>query len=518
MRKLRAAGYIRLSKEDYNLGELDVSESVINQRSFIATYIEEQGWELTKFYIDEDISGSDRDRPEFNSMITDAYAKEFDIIVCKKQSRFARDLELIEKYVLGEFLEIGIRFIAILDHIDTNSISSSTRKNSQISGLVDQWYLEDLSDNIRAALGAKIRRGESIASFPPYGYQKDPKNKNKYIINPETAPVVKRMFQMYLEGYGFEAIAKTFNAEGIPNWYTYQKGFTNVQRGNETDLTYRWRGSTIAGMLKNERYIGTMVQGRYKKASYKSKKLLRRPESEWIKIENCHEPIIDLDTWNAVQEQRKIKRRATRTGRQHPLSGKVYCGKCGGRLILGSKASNGQQSYYSCSTRRVAIELCEGSSISDFRLEAIVLERLRELIHDYLDEEYQIECLPDPGTQLEEIERKLKMVRGEIEATDQNLKIMYQDRLTGVLTLDDFMNIKADIDKKRQTLQEKENIYLEQKKTCKDTEERLESKKRVLQEYSNITMLTVEATDRLIKKIIVTNDGKDKVVEILWNF
>ena len=212
MRKLRAAGYIRLSKEDYNLGELDVSESVINQRSFIATYIEEQGWELTKFYIDEDISGSDRDRPEFNSMITDAYAKEFDIIVCKKQSRFARDLELIEKYVLGEFLEIGIRFIAILDHIDTNSISSSTRKNSQISGLVDQWYLEDLSDNIRAALGAKIRRGESIASFPPYGYQKDPKNKNKYIINPETAPVVKRMFQMYLEGYGFEAIAKTFNA------------------------------------------------------------------------------------------------------------------------------------------------------------------------------------------------------------------------------------------------------------------------------------------------------------------
>lgn len=200
------------------------------------------------------------------------------------------------------------------------------------------------------------------------------------------------------------------------------------------------------------------------------------------------------------------------------MSGKIYCGKCGGRLILGSKASNGQQSYYSCSTRRVAIELCEGSSISDFRLEAIVLERLRELIHDYLDEEYQIECLPDPGTQLEEIERKLKTVRGEIEATDQNLKIMYQDRLAGVLTLDDFMNIKADIDKKRQTLQERENLYLEQKKTCKDTEERLESKKKVLQEYSNITMLTVEAADRLIKKIIVTNDGKDKVVEILWNF
>ena len=518
MHKLRAVGYIRLSKEDYNLGELDVSESVINQQSFITTYIEDQGWELVKFYIDEDISGSDRNRPAFNSMITDAYAKEFDIIVCKKQSRFARDLELIEKYVLGEFLEIGIRFIAILDHIDTDTISSSTRKNSQISGLVDQWYLEDLSDNIRAALGAKIRRGEAIASFPPYGYQKDPNNKNKYVIDPKTAPVVKRMFQMYLEGYGFEMIARKFNEEGVPNWYAYNRGFTNVRRREETEVSYLWRGSTIAGMLENERYIGTMVQGRFKKASYKSKKLLRTPESDWIRVENCHEPIIDMDTWNAVQERRKSKRRPTKQGKHHPLSGKIYCGKCGGKLVLGGKVATAKQAYYRCAIRNIKPELCEGSSIGDMKLESIVMERLQQVIRDYLDEDYQLSCLPSPKTHMDEIERNLKEVQGEISAAENNIRIMYQDRLSGVITLEEFLKIKEDIDKKKAILQERANVYLKEKKACQNTEKRLDSKRKILQEYSDIQELTAATADKLIKKIIVTNDGKEKIVEIMWNF
>lgn len=518
MGKLRAVGYVRLSREDYDLGQLDESESITNQKSFIKSFAKENGWELQRFYVDEDLSGSDRDRPQFNEMITAAYAGKFDIIIVKKQSRFARDLELVEKYILREFIEIGIRFISILDNIDTAVISTGMRKTSQISGLVDQWYLEDASENIQAALKAKIRRGESIASFAPYGYLKDPKNKNKFVIDPETAPIVKRMGQMYLAGYGFESIAKTFNAEGIPNPYAYKKSFTKIRMAKETDLTFLWRGSTIAQMLSNEVYIGNIVQGRFKKASYKSKKLLRVPKENWVRVENCHEPIFDSKTWNSIQELRSMKNgRAGGNGKRHPLSGKVFCGKCGGKMVLSSISQ--KHCYYKCTTRMVDQSLCTGSSIDYVRLEKLIIERLRRIISEYLDEDYQLRHIDTSADRSAEIEKELEIAQTEIEMLERKLRIMYEDRLAGVLSLEEFVSIKEATQKRKEIFEEKVQMYRSELKTYKNAKDELKEKKKLLQAHSDVTKLTTEIVNKLIKKVVVSGNGKEeKTVEIMWNF
>lgn len=201
MQKQIAALYVRLSQEDRNkLSREDESESIINQQNILTDYCKRNSFEIYDIYKDEDFSGSDRERPEFNRMISDAREKRFNTIICKNQSRFARDMELIEKYVNGLFPIWGIRFISVVDNGDTMNIAN--RKTRQIFALTDQWYLEDLSENIRATLSNKRRQGLWVGAFAPFGYVKDPKNRNHLIIDEEAANTVRYIFRLYLNGMG----------------------------------------------------------------------------------------------------------------------------------------------------------------------------------------------------------------------------------------------------------------------------------------------------------------------------
>lgn len=201
MQKQIAALYVRLSQEDRNkLSREDESESIINQQNILTDYCKRNSFEIYDIYKDEDFSGSDRERPEFNRMISDAREKRFNTIICKTQSRFARDMELIEKYVNGLFPIWGIRFISVVDNGDTMNIAN--RKTRQIFVLTDQWYLEDLSENIRATLSNKRRQGLWVGAFAPFGYVKDPKNRNHLIIDEEAANTVRYIFRLYLNGMG----------------------------------------------------------------------------------------------------------------------------------------------------------------------------------------------------------------------------------------------------------------------------------------------------------------------------
>lgn len=201
MQKQIAALYVRLSQEDRNkLSREDESESIINQQNILTDYCKRNSFEIYDIYKDEDFSGSDRERPEFNRMISDAREKRFNTIICKTQSRFARDMELIEKYVNGLFPIWGIRFISVVDNGDTMNIAN--RKTRQIFALTDQWYLEDLSENIRATLSNKRRQGLWVGAFTPFDYVKDPKNRNHLIIDEEAANTVRYIFRLYLNGMG----------------------------------------------------------------------------------------------------------------------------------------------------------------------------------------------------------------------------------------------------------------------------------------------------------------------------
>ena len=288
---MKAAIYCRLSKEDeYKVGE---SESIQNQKSMLVQYAIERGFDIYQIYSDEDYSGIDRDRPAFNAMIQAASEHRFDLVLAKTQSRFTRDMELVEKYLHGKFIEWGIRFIAVVDHVDTDD--RANKKSRQINGLVNEWYLEDLSNNVRSVLDHKRREGQYIASFALYGYRKDPSAKGKLQIDPEAAAVVERIFEMTLSGIGAHKIAQILNNEGIPSPTAYkQRNGIHYKISAKNPNASLWSCPTIYQMIHNQTYAGNLVQGRHIKVSYKYKKKVWLPKSEWIVVPDTHEAIIDL--------------------------------------------------------------------------------------------------------------------------------------------------------------------------------------------------------------------------------
>ena len=205
---MKVAIYCRLSDEDRDkISVTDDSASIQNQKSMLITYAINRGWEIYSIYSDDDYSGADRNRPEFNRLLQDAQARKFNIVLCKSQSRFTRELELVEKYIHTLFPMLGIRFVSLVDSADTDD--RGNKKSRQINALVNEWFLEELSDNIREVLTSRRQQGYHIGSFAPYGYKKDPNERGHLIIDPEAASVVREIFTLFLDGKGKQLIART---------------------------------------------------------------------------------------------------------------------------------------------------------------------------------------------------------------------------------------------------------------------------------------------------------------------
>lgn len=304
----RAAIYSRLSVEDKNKanGE-EESESIQNQNMMLREYAKKHGFIVYKVYSDDNCSGLCRERKGFCEMIEDAKKGYFDVVLCKTQSRFTRDMEVFEKYVHELFPLWGIRFISVVDNADSNV--KGNKKARQINALINEWYSEDLSENIKMVLKRKMEQGEFVGAFACYGYQKSKEDRHKLVVDEAAADVVKRIFDWYVKGYGCTKIAKMLTEKGImtPTMYKKTKGMMfynpNVKNCNE------WSRNTIKKILKNECYIGCLVQGKESKISYKNKKRIVVNKKDCVVIENNHEAIIDKTTFYNVQKllESKIK-------------------------------------------------------------------------------------------------------------------------------------------------------------------------------------------------------------------
>lgn len=367
-RKGWAAVYCRLSKEDEDKAAAE-SESIRNQRALLLDWAATHGYHVYKVYTDEDYSGIDRARPGFNAMLNDARQGKFEVILAKTQSRFTRDMELVERYLHGLFPEWGVRFIAVLDHVDT--CDPAGKKARQINGLINEWYLEDLSGNVRAVLDHKRHSGCYIASFALYGYRKDPADHNRLVIDPPAAAVVRRIFALYVQGAGAGKIAQTLNAEAIPPPSVYRA----AQSGQPAAKPTLWSKATVRRILSNSTYVGDMEQGRVRKLNYKSKKAIRLPRDEWIIVPGTHEGIISRRRFAAVQKQLATRSRAAHGETQHPLAGLVRCGMCGGKMEL---TGSGPRRYYRCCTAAKSRAVCPGQPYLPMHdLEKLVQSKLQ---------------------------------------------------------------------------------------------------------------------------------------------
>lgn len=367
MRLERVAIYCRLSKEDRDkLQREDDSESIQNQKLLLTEYAYEHGYSIADYYCDDDYSGLDKNRPAFNRLIKDAKNNKFSVILCKNQSRFTRDMELVEHYIHGLFPLLGIRFVGIVDHVDTGD--KGNKKSRQINGLINEWYCEDISDNVRSVLLAKMKDGQFIGSFAPYGYKKNPNNKNELLVNEETALVVKDIYSMFIDGKSIGQICETLDKKKIKTPLEYREAL----KEREGKIPRVWRKNTVREILLNQTYIGNLVQGKTYKESYKSRKQIVKPESEWIIIPKTHEAIIDEKTFYIAKSLiKENKRRYARKNKQNPnceifiLASKVKCKDCGFSMTKVNTQKNYQYLYCQNYTRN---KVCSSHSIRLDRL------------------------------------------------------------------------------------------------------------------------------------------------------
>ena len=520
--------YVRLSDEDRDKRcKQDESESIQNQKSMLINYCIEQGWQIHNILCDEDYSGADRDRPAFNQMLRDCEEGKVDIVLCKTQSRFSRDMEIVEKYIHGKFLEWNVRFVSIVDHADTSV--EGNKKARQINGLINEWYLEDLSDNIRRTLKHKKLKGEYCCPYAPYGYKLNPDDKHKIIIDPPAAEVVRSIFEMYKQGMGYMRIAKTLNEKQIPPPAVYKEmqGLNYRNPNAENAASRQWRDSSIYYILRQEVYTGAVVQGKSKNLSYKNKKRVKLPKSEWIIVPDMHEPIIDEDLWNTVQNllksrQGNDKQFKTDSNEINPLRGIAHCRECGsGMWRMSYQSGENRYKYYRCRTVKNSEGICDNiNSIRQIDLEDLILKELQKLSDTYFDET-QISLHQKQSNRISAIEEEKKQLEKKIAKIQNNSVQLYKDKLSGLINdsqfkiLNDNFNSEVNQHNKRLELIEKEIERLSGEKQTSL------SREAILSKYKNTEKLTFELVHELIEGVYVGKinpETKEREIEIHWKF
>lgn len=522
----RAIIYCRLSKEDIDKeGKLDESQSIQNQKELLIEYAIKNNFIIHDIYVDDDYSGFEG-RPAFNSMIKAAKRLEFDIVLCKTQSRFTRDMESVEKYIHGLFPLLGIRFIGVVDNVDTKV--PGNKKSRQINGLINEWYSEDLSENIRYIFKQKKEKGMFTGAFAPYGYKKDPQNKHRFLIDEPAAQVVRKIFNLYLEGYGYLQIADILTSEKIPTptQYKKQQGL-NFQNPNGTIYSNKhgvWGLTTIQSMLVNQVYIGHMVQCKEKKVSYKVKKTIKLPESEWIVIENCHEPIINQEMFFKVKKLRDENRKVCSSDdgpkKAHVLAGKVKCLDCTSNM---SKSNNTLRCQFAHKTRN---KQCSSHIIKIDTLHEIILTRINKMVSNYLNSGKDLSKLAkelsdkdDLSNEISDKETVLKNLESKHSDIGSAMASLYIDKVKGVITENDFILLKQNLDIELISYQKSINMIKNQILQHKNQAIKKANLGELLIKHKDLTVLTREMVDDFIDFIEIGQKDilDNQEVVIHWN-
>ena len=359
-------------------------------------------------------------------------------MLCKDQSRFSRDTVVIEQFINDKFLEWGVRFIGIADNADTDSESYSTMR--LFTSAYNEMYVKDISSKIRRTLAYKREQGQFIGSFAPYGYLIDPEDKHHLVLDEETAPVVRQMFNMYVRGDGYRKIVQNLNDRGVisPSEYKRQQGSKYVNRNADASNSQgKWTQSTIARILANEVYTGTLVQGKSHHISYKNKKRKKVEQADWVRVPHAHEAIIDQETWSRTQERLNSHVRVGKRSQElSPLSGKVKCAVCGRpmkRNVYYNKAKTIRYYNLQCATYKTGAMNCPNrTSISGLVLEQHILNELNTIVEQYCQSD-EIHLTDIHSEQIKMLERRLSSIHERHRSAKERLVKMYKDKLDGYL-------------------------------------------------------------------------------------
>ena len=518
--------YCRLSRDDELQGD---SNSIKNQKAILKKYADDNGFINTEFFVDDGVSGTTFDRPDFQRMIAEMESGKIGTIIVKDMSRLGRDYLKVGYYTEIAFPNAEVRFIAI-----NNGVDSANQQDSDFTpflNIINEWYAKDTSKKIRAVFKAKGESGKPLCTTPPFGYKKDPDDKNHWIVDEDAAKVVKYIFQLCIEGYGPTQIAHKLKDEGIFTPSYYFKSIGLYPTAIITEEPCKWSARTVANILDKQEYLGHTINFKTRRKSYKIKKKIDNDPSEWKVFKNKHEAIIDEETFSTVQKIRNGKRRRTPLGEMPILSGMVYCADCGAKLYqVRSKDWNHDKEYMVCATyRKRGKHNCTSHQIRNIDIEKALLYMIQQVTafaRDYEDEFVELVV----KNKNKELERKIRESKKELEQSisrvskiDLLIQRLYEDNVEGKISDEQFIKMISAYEKEQQTL----NVRItELNKVIKNEQEKITNTSSFLNLvncYTNITKLNAEIIRTFIEKVYIYNvdtigTRKIKKIKIVFNF
>lgn len=516
--------YARLSKDDDLVGD---SNSIVHQKEILAKYAKEHGFTNIEFYVDDGFSGTNFNRPDFQRMMADAEEGKISTVIVKDMSRFGRDYIMVGYYTEIYFSNLDIRFIAINDNVDSNIQTENDL--TPFKNVFNEWYARDTSKKIRAVFKAKGNSGKHLTTNPPFGYKKDPNDKDKWIIDDEAAATVRRIFQMYVDGYRISEIGHKLTEEKVetPILYYMNRGIKTNARSEYPEI---WDLMSIKYILSQTAYAGHTVNFQTAVKSYKTKKQIRLPKEDWIIYRNTQEPIIDEKTFETVQQMRKVKRARTKYNEPNMFSGLLYCADCGNHLTIQRVARNRKMDNFSCATyRKKKKGLCSCHRILVSDLETIVKEDLQKVC-EYVflhEKEFTDEYLSGSKRETVKFQAKtkaeLKRLSERQEEIGKIIRKLYEDNVNGRITDERFDFLAKSYEDEGNELKTKIQEFKNALASSVQDEEKLSKFLKVVKSYTEIEELTPEILNSFIEKIYIGEtekyDGrKMQEVEIIYKF
>ena len=522
--------YERLSRDDELIGE---SNSIKNQKQLLENYAHKNGYSPIRHFTDDGVSGTTFEREGFQAMIAEVEAGNVSAVIVKDMSRFGRDYLKVGFYTEVMFKEKGVRFIAI-----NNGIDSANQQDSDFTpflNIMNEWYARDASRKIQAVFKSRMQDGKRVSPSVPYGYLRSPEDKQKLIIDEEPATVVRRIYQMVIEGKGVTAIADILTAEKvlIPSAYAkihcpennHSKGFTNP---------YLWSATAVSYILEKQEYMGHTVLGKTISVSYKTKKRRKAEPDELMIFKNTHPAIVDEETWHLAQKLRKTVRKPSYDRPPHPLTGLVYCADCGHKMTHRQPSPTKKKKYdaddaYICGSYRQRTRNCTMHFIKTSVLWELILTAIRE-VSDYVrqDEQAFIDKVQQTSTvQMAETQREQK--RRLAEAIERNgelntlIKKLYEGNATGKIPDKHFERLLAEYDREQTALETEIEDLQAQIDSFNEDSTKADKFIAVVRRYTDFTELTTPMLNEFIEKVVVheatggRTDRKQKI-DVYFNF
>ena len=495
--------YCRLSRDDEQDG---LSGSIKNQQAILEKYAQENGFKNTRVFIDDGWSGTNFARPAFTEIMELAEKGRIGTLIVKDHSRLGRNRLIVGQLLEEGFDSLGVRYIAIMDNIDTaKGISDLV----PMQDLFNEWHAKNTSQKVRNVFKSKGMSGAPLTTNPPYGYLKDPESKNGWIVDEEAAKIVRQIFAWCVDGLGPTQIAKHLKAAKVP---TPTEHWSNIGRNcsNLPAVPYNWCSDTVANILSKQEYCGDTVNFRSTTKSFKNKKKIERPPEEWQIFKNTHPAIIAREVFALVQELRKHRRRPTKSGIVSPFSGLLYCADCGEKLYY-SVTNNykREQAYFFCSSYRKNSEVCSAHYIREKVVEQIVLESMQRILLNVqaFEKEFarkQMDCYTeDKKKQLAAKHRELSRAKKRIAEIDTLIQKIYEDNASGKLSDERYATLSLSDEEEQKTLK----AAVPELQSFLETEtDKTESLQRFIQKVKQITelkVLTPELIHEFVDKIVV---------------